>query len=784
MYTIHIVNNHQANPNNQIPIIKHNRFGKLVIGFWLLFGVWFLVIGVLPLYAQDAKEEEALFVAQKAFADGFYEVSLELLERFIKNYPTSPKIPEANLFIGECYFHQNKFLDALNKFNQLLNNPHRLDIQDAVFYWIAELHFKGNDFKTAAQFYTKLIDNFPKSVYTPSAYYSLAWCLFQERDFFSALSYFKMVEEKFPQHPTAQDASFKIVECLYNLKDYQELKKRIKSYLKAHSKDNIKLNYLYFYLAEADYYLGNFQNAIDTYSKVTLNTRDDKIFSLSKLGMGWAYLKLKQYQKAEDSFFLVKTEALEKTSKDILLLGRAALSFETQKFSEAKNIYHELINTASDPAVCLQAYLGKAEALYNTADYPKAVEVYQEALQKTNDSTPKELVDKLHYGLAWCFLKDGLFKEAIDEFQKIAKGTEDKIIKVAALCQIGDTYQDSGNYDKAIEAYDKILKDYPDSFYSDYIQYQLGLTLLKVSRYDGAIMAFQSLRNNFPNSKLLDDAYYALGLSYFQKEDYNSSKEIFQEFPQEFKDSNLKAQAMYMLGTCLYNLGRYLEAIEVFKNVIRMHNQDTELLQKAEYEIADCFYQLGNDTEAMNRFKALRAKYPDSKLTPEVIWWLGEYYYRHNDLVLARRYFSALIQDFPQSNLVASSFYTLGSTYEEESRHEEAVENFKKVMAKERSDLAGQAGIAIADIYVKEEKLDQALKTYQDVLKEYPNLANSVYPKLAEVYFKMDNYAEALNFYQKSLEIVPVREMAQIQFKIGELKQAQGESDEAVEEYL
>jgi TolA-binding protein len=355
---------------------------------------------------------------------------------------------------------------------------------------------------------------------------------------------------------------------------------------------------------------------------------------------------------------------------------------------------------------------------------------------------------------------------------------------VSALCQIGDTYQDSGDYDKASDAYDAILKDYPDSFYSDYVQYQLGLTFLKSSNYDAAIMSFLALKKNYPASKLLDDAAYALGLAYFQKQDYNSSNLTFQNFQDEFKDSPLKSQALYLLGTSLYNLGKFNESIEAFKNIIRAYSQDKELVQKAEYEIADCFYQMGNEKEAMNRFSALRSRYPDSGLTAEIIWWLGEYYYRHNDLVLARRYFSSLIQDFPKSNLVADAYYVLGSTFTEGGRDQEALNNFKKVIELDRTDLAAQAAIAMADIYVKQDKPDLAIALFKETAGSYPNLANLIYPKMADLYSKIASYEEALSYYRKSLDIVPVREEAGIQFKIAEALQAQGKTQEATEEYL
>ncbi|MBU1727493.1 MAG: tetratricopeptide repeat protein [Candidatus Omnitrophica bacterium] len=763
---------------------KSQRYKKL---FVLSLVFIFLGLGLLsPCFAQDpAKEEEAIFVAKKAFSDGFYEVSLGLLERFIKNYPDSPRIPEAELMIGECLFHQGRYFNALNKFEGLLNKSGIKEIKDGIYYWIAEVHFKGNNFNKAQEYYGKVIKEFPESGYIAPSLYSLGWCFLQQNNFSEALKYFKAVEEKFPKEQQTRDASFKIIECLYNLKDYEALKERAKSYLKLFSGDSFRLPYFYFYLAEADYYLNNFNDAIEGYSKVISGSTDEKIQALSELGIAWSLLKLKKFKEAEDAFSVVKTANLDKRSSDVYYLGKAILCMETNKVNEASKIYGELLKTTSDPQVLMQCYLGRADALYNLADYKEAVDVYKEALQKAeNRDVPGEIMDKLHSGLSWAYLKQGEFKEGIKEFRKIVKTSDDKIVKVSALCQIGDAYQDSGDFLKAEETYDTILRDYPDSFYSDYVQYQLGLTLLKASNYDGAIMSFLALKKNYPQSKMLDDAAYALGLAYFQKQDYNASREVFERFQSEFNDSNLKSQALYLLGTSLYNTGKYNEAIEAFKNIIRFYEQDSELVQKAEYEIADCFYQLGNEKEAMSRFKVLRSKYPDSKLTAEIIWWLGEYYYRHNDLTLARRYFGSLIQDFPKSNLVPDAYYALGSSYEEESNHDAALENFKKVIESGRSDLAAQAAIVIADIYNSLDKPDSALANYENVSNEYPNLNNLIYPKMADLFLKTGDAKKAAEFYGKSLDIVPAKEMANIQLKLAESWEALGEPQRSIEEYL
>ena len=647
------------------------------------------------------------------------------------------------------------------------------------------MHFRGNNFDRAGYYYQHVISGFPNSPYISAAYYSLAWSLFQQNKFSDALKYFKIVEEKYPKESQAQEVPLKIIECLYNLKDYASIKERIEANLKVYAKDPGRTSELYFYLAEAQYELDNFNEAIDAYNKAIQASRDKRMQALSQLGKAWSYLKSKRYLEAQNTFLEIKEDSLDKRSQDVLLLGKGLLLAQTNRLNEAKEVYNKLRKTSSDPLVTIQAYLGEAEALYSLAEYEESLAVYKEAINNLSSvSVPGEIADKLHYNLAWVYLKQGEFKEAIKEFKKIVKETDDKIIKVSALCQIGDVYQDSGDYLRAQEAYDTILKDYPDSLYSDYVQYQLGLTMLKSSNYDGAILAFLTLKQNYPQSKLLDDAYYALGSAYFQKQDYRAGSEIFEKFKNEFSNSALKPQALYLLGASLYNLEKFPEAIEIFKSIIQLYPQNKELMQKAEYEIADCYSQMGNEGEAITRFKILRSKYPDSGLTAEIMWWLGEYYYRHNDLAQARKYFSTLIRDFPKSNLIPDAYYALGSCFTEEGKLDEALTNFKKVTELTRSDLTGQAAIAIADIYVKEEKIESAVKTYQDIIKAYPNLAHLIYPKMADMYYKMAKYNEALEFYRKAMDFVPVKEMAGIQLKIGEVKEAQGKIDEAIEEYL
>ncbi|MCM8792612.1 MAG: tetratricopeptide repeat protein, partial [Candidatus Omnitrophica bacterium] len=694
----------------------------------------------------SSKEEEDLFVAQKAQEDGFYETALSLYERFLNNWPRSKRKAEVNLYIGQCYLFQKKYPQALKKLEDLLNDPEAQSIKNDVLYWMAEVHFQNNNFEQAKIFYRKIIDDFPESNYLVYIYYSLGWCMYELKNYDEALNYFTTVIHKFPQDNLAEHSYLKIMDCLYALKNYQRLKEFISSYLKDNSHKTNKtknINHVVFYQAEAEYYLGNFETAYGLYNKLINDTREERLISLAKLGLGWCLIKMNKYKEAGEIFDQLESSVLDRKDYEILLLGKAYVFSQLQRFEDSLRIYNELIDSASSQNL-LEAYLGKGFCLYNLCRYSEAIEVYNTIL-KIFDKTNTDIKDlnKVHYNLGWAYLKNGQFKEAIVEFQKVASLSDEKTIKIASICLTADTYQDSGQYERAISIYEEILRNYPDSLYTDYIQYQLGNCFLRLANYESAILAFRMLLANFPYSKLLDEATYALGLVYFQKEEFQNAIDVLKDFAKRFKDSHLAAEATYLYASSLYNTQRFGEAIEVFKSILRDYPEDKELVQKAEFEIADCLYQMGKEKEAINILNTLRTKYPDSNLNAEILWWLGCYYWRLNKFNLSKRYLETIIQDFPQSNILADVYYILGFIYAEENNYSKAIEFFNKTKSIGEPELTAQAMIAIGDILVRKTELSKAKQIYQQVIKDYPNLSGLVYPKIAEVSYSLGNFEEA-----------------------------------------
>ncbi|MDD5129341.1 MAG: tetratricopeptide repeat protein [Candidatus Omnitrophica bacterium] len=757
-------------------------------------GITCLLILILFLtqicFAQETpKEAELLFMAKKAYEDGFYEVALGMLERFQNDFPNSARYSETRLLVGQSYFHQGRYLEALNILEALLADPKTANLKDAIYFWIAELYFKGDNFDKAIAFYQKLINDFPHSSYVPAAYYSLGWAYSQMGQYSQALVSLKSLLESFPSEPQSKDAAFKLMECLYNLKEYSELKNKIKSVLKLYINDPLRLPYLYFYLAESEYYLDDLEEAAKDYFKAAQAFRDEKARALANLGLGWSYLKIKKYDEAEEIFAGINQDNLDKKSLDILILGQAVLMSQSNRVYEAKKFYQQLIDSSTDPLIRLQAYIGKADAFYSLAEYAQAIKTYEEGLNKAVKAGAQingsvELIDKLRYNLGLAYIKEGNIQSGVTVFQNAADKSPDPDIKAGALCQAGDACQDAGDYLKAEEIYSRILKDFPDSSFADYALYQSGLSQLKRSDYESAIATFKLLPNSYPQSKFLENSDYLLGVVYFDKQDFISSSEILARFQNKFKESRLSAQAVFMLGLSLLNLGKVNDALNIFKDIPRKYPQELELIQKAEYEVADCYYRLGQEKEALKRFKLLRAKYPDSKLAPEIMWWLGQYYYRLNDLSLAARYFGSLAKDFPDSSLSGDALYALGLIFKDENNLDQALESFKSALKMEKGSSKTEAALGVADIYFQQGNLEGALNEYKRMLKTHPDLGSFLFSRIARCYYKMLDYEQAKLFYQKVLDLTDVKNAGDIQLSLAEVYEANNELDAACELYL
>lgn len=762
-----------------------NRFYKIL--FLIVLSVSFFITAPnSSLYAQQNNEQELFLVAEKAFEDGFYDVAIRYIDQLMQQFPQTDKRVQAHILLGQCYFFKNQYLKAYEIFQSLTGYN---EYNDAVLFWLGETNLKGSDYLQADKQYNQLINLYPDSAYVPQAFYSLGWSYFEQGKYAEAKKIFLKLINQFPLHQLAEDAAFKVGETEYNAKNYENAIQYFKEFLLKYPQSSRHAE-SYFFVAESYYYLENTLEAITYYAKAADISYDNQLTLMSKVSLGWSYLKLGKHALAKQYFDEAQKLAKEKgISSDDVYLGQANLYSETEEYPKALEAYTYLIENFPDSHRLADAYLGRANIYYQLKDYTHAVRDYRVVIDKyTRDITKQEIVEKSYFGLAWTYLKAGQPDLSIEMFKTIKDKAESKTVKVSALTQIGDAYQDLGQFEKALEVYDQIMTDYPESPYIDYVQYRQGITLLKMNKIDAATLSFQTLQTNFPQSKYLNEVQYYLAVSYFNKEAWIEAKEKTLEFIKNVQPPNeLLAEANYILGLSLYNLKDYTNAIETFQKIMKNFPEEAAVVRNSELNMAKCFYKMKNPEEAKKILKLIPLKYADSEVAEEAFILLGDYTLDEGDLDNALIYYQEIINKYPNSSKKNIAYYEIGQVYQAKKEFSSAIDAFKKVNSPEEAEMNIKAKMAIADIFSKELNSQLSIETYQSIISSSPEFKKDALIKLADIYKSTKEYDKVIQTLTQAMQSEQLSSETtnpQIQFLIADTYETIHEKDKAVENYL
>ncbi len=733
-----------------------------------------------------SNEKELFVVAQRAFEDGFYDVSIRYIDQLLAEFPSTTKFVEAKLLAGQSYFFKKEYVKAFAVFKDLVN---RGEYKDASLFWLGETYLKGGDIAKAQEQYRQVIDAFPASLYGSQAYYSLAWSFFQKGDYDLAKRTFQQLIEKYPSNNLAEDAAFKLGECDYNAGQYEGAVFQFNQYIQAHPQSS-RLYEAQFNVAESFYYLEQFDKAVDAYEKAKTLTKDARSISAAMIGVGWSHIKMQKFDVALKAFD--EAQASIKNSnipEDDILLGKASLFTAQEKFKAAIDSYTDLISRYPGSARLAESYLGRASTYYLANDYPHAINDYKQIIA-LYEAIPQhvKLIEKARFGLAWTYLKSGDVDSSISSFQAVVDKADNKTVKVSALTQIADAYQEAGKIDKAVAIYDKILEEMPDTPYSDHVQYHLGIALLKTEHLDAAILAFQALKGNYPKSKYLNESQYYLGAAYFKKKDWASAVDSLITFTKNaLPQEEFLSEARYLLALGHFNLRQFDKAINVFNEIMKLYPNQAIMFQNAQTGLAKTFYEMGDTKEGLARFKEIVYRYPKTDAALEALLWMGQHSMSARLFDQATGYYLQALDDMPQTQKKGMIHFELARAYHALEQLDKAVEHYRQVNEKDAPSFYPKAKLAIAEVFAKELDPAKAIETYRNIILTSPDFKRDAFVKIAQIYRKQRQYKDELDAYQQALDTPKGQSdtsNAQIQFAMGDAYEILGELDKAAEVYF
>lgn len=784
------------------------------------------------LQAQDTQENTHFGIAQRMFGDGAYANAAQEFKQFIINFPTSDRLPDALLKLGEAYAKSAQPEEAISAYQQFVDRyPSHFAVVNAMRAKAQALEQLG-EYNKAGNAYQAVHAAYPEGEYAVQDLLSAGLNFQKGKNLQDAEQAFRMLIRQYPQSPLLNEAVYKL--GLVLLED-----SRTEEAL-------IQFNAIVNYSGPTE----RKPDALLSMAKVALTREDldeaNRIFDTLRrsfpksLAAENAYLVLGgwhadrgDWSNAETTYRQATLNLPRNARRQQALLGLANALRELNRSTEALKLYTDFLKVYPNSPFYAHARLGYGRAFIDLENYRDALQ----ALKRLQESFPNTDVSIQAYGdigNIWRTL--GTPQKALSAYQNYEAKIESPAEKASARLQIAHIYEDLNWYDLATESYRQLINGTVDKYASEG-QFGLANVFEKTGQTELALREYRTYLKNHADGQHAETAeariqllqnfntptqeetswinllanlpainkdplsQFQLGKSLYERRLYEQASKHLTLALQSAGTANWAAEAHYLLGQSHLKLAQKSTltkqekvateqeraGLDQLKILIAKYPQST-WSDDAALSIIDVeTTTLPDSTRAQEKRKLyteFQTNHPQSDRLNDAQLRIADAYLSSNDIPNAQKIYQAVQSQANTQHNKERATYGIGICLARQGNHTQAEDTLRDFLFEyPQSDLAPHARFKLGQILL------QDLKYYASAAEEFSELLaapssleleRASRSLLAECYFQLENYEQAIAIDETLLrrDITPelLRRLAQSYFN-------NNQHDEAVATY-
>ncbi|WP_397447431.1 tetratricopeptide repeat protein [Polaribacter sp. R77954] len=609
--------------------------------------------------------------------------------------------------LAECYLNTDKKSEALNAFKTASAMSFNTKIQEDAALNYAKLSYEeGNPFESVSDVLQNYLKQYPNSSSYNEINELVVSSYIHQQDYQGALNYLK-------KKKSAENSALTFEVSLYRgmqLFSEQKFSESLSYFSTSQSSnDAVIAQKGKYWEAETLYQLKNYGAALTKFITLnnTLRTRNKKDFPLLGYNIGYTHFKLKNYEKAAQTFSVF----LEKNSLDIAIVD--------------------------------DAYIRLADSYFATKNYDKAIKNYTTVI---NNNGAEADYAQYQLGMSYGFRNESDAK--IKALTKVINDYDNSTLKDDALYQLANTYTKIKNNRKAHQAYDRLLSKHQKSAFLPRALVRQGLLYYNENKNKEALEKFKLTVRKFPNSTDALEAVRNAKNIYIDEDNLND----YVAWTKTLKfvnvsDSELE-NSTFSIAERKYFEGKNSSAILSLKKYLKSFPEGQNSL-KANYYLADILFKEKLFTEAVVHYKLVldagQSEFSEDSLAKLSQIYLQEEFFAEAIPFLIKLEKEAYSKEnilFAQSNLMKA--YTIKEAYTA------SIEYAKKILTKNKLDknlrLDAKKTIARSSFITKD--LEVAESYYSEVEQEATGELK------AEALYYSAYFKNANNEYEASTKVV------------------------------
>ena len=617
----------------------------------------------------------------------------EMMETFIKEYPTSSKQNQAYIEVAHYYFEQGKFPQALKWFDKVDESAVSYDDLDQYNFQKGYSYFSANKKKEAIPYFNKVLNS--KDFGSQAKYY-LGFMAYDNDDYKNANKYFEEVsgEDKYKEKLSyfKSDMSFKsgdfqkaidlglvampkstalekselnkiIGESYFNLKQYDKAIPYLKEYRGKKGKWN---NTDFYQLGYAYYKQNDFENAISQFNKII--DGKDSVAQNAYYHLGESYMKTDKKQQALNAFKNASEMGYDLKIQEDANLNYAKISYE----------------------------IGNS--------YQSVPDVLSSFLEKYPNTPNKQEIETL---LINSFITSKNYKGALDLIEKNKSFANKETYQKVTFYRGLELYTD-GAYNEALSMFKKSIAEPRNAKFTARATFWKGETEYVLDNFNEALISFKQFIA-FPEAKSTSEnknINYNIAYCYFKQKEYDQAGNYFQSHIEAIKDDKTRLNDAYLrLGDCRFVTTKYWPAMEAYNKVIEMKGVDADY---AAFQKAISYGFVARNDKKIDDLNKFISVYTKSQYRDDALFELGNTYVAEKKTDLAIKAYDQLITEFRNGSYASKSILRQGLIYYNSENDAQALAKFKRIASEYPKSPEALEAVATARlIYVDSGRVDE-----------------------------------------------------------------------------
>ena len=344
---------------------------------------------------------------------------------------------------------------------------------------------------------------------------------------------------------------------------------------------------------------------------------------------------------------------------------------------------------------------------------------------------------------------DGLYEEAINEFEKVIAYSPTSDDAKEAIFFIGESYRKRDQFEKAILAYNRLLEGFPGLLFRDKVLYYMAQTQFEEQNYSDTAENLKQLIDTYPNSNFSKMALSQYLECLFTLNQFDNVIIEGKRLTRNYKDYHNIPDVLLWLASARFKMQNPVEGKRILNEIITDYPNHISRWKAVEKQIEIIQNKEGTGKAAEELAAILKEKIPRN-FEEKLRYKLANYYIEIQDFPKAYLELSNIVNKFSSSLKLDEYILTFTSIQMELLKYSDITNDYtkyKKVFRESDKKNAYLLQIAKAKFLLKD--LDSA--------KEWVNKITTIDEEIlykkqllnADIIYAYGKYTDAVKEYKR-----------------------------------